>query len=450
MTSGQLRSDPETGTASIVSEKLPPIVISPAVAVDADGRAIRAEIKVDGDRLILQVEHRDSNPRYPILVDPTVIDSNLRSEDDFETHPGFRGWLYWEGYQDANGYPHQQDNAYDPSYGQLFGSGSNTGGLFVTVPAPSVWAARTHGAWYVSVPNWDGIGTTTAYYNYVKFDHPTLSSNAGGPYPNLDFGLFDWNSGLYTDRQSYYGTQGSPAYWIGPTAARAVKPQRINFDVTTGGSGAYLNTGQTRTAYLGGVTTYLADQESPSASGASQTPASDSNDWIKTPPAGATFTYTADDGGLGVKTMKFEAGPSPTQTPVTQAIQMPAPVGSPPPACEGWHTYTACPEHPGARTFTYDAGSLNQGINNLYAHPVDAVDKTVQPKLGEMRIDTEGPLVTVTGGLKVPSAPGRDLHVEATDGSASSNAAARSGVVRAMTRTPTRSSSTAPSPTATR
>ena len=444
----ELRSDPTSGGAAVEIGKEQLLEISPAAAIDADGRSVPSRVKVEGERLVLEVEHGDQTPRYPVLVDPTVIDSNLISDDFFDTDPSSatqssRGWAYWEGYQDPDGTAHSEQNAFTNAYA------SSLSGLLIGTPAPSLWLPRRYAVYYESVPNWSGTGSTSAFYNYVKFD--SLSINSGSsPYqePHLDLGLFSWDTGLFTDRLTFYGTQSYPYYWIGPTAGRPsnTRPQRINFDMSTGPNNVGLpSASDAKYAFLGGVTAYLADKEAPTPSAASQSPISDQDHWLKTAPSSATFTYTAADLGLGVKTMKFEAGPTTSNTPITQSVPMqidwPAPAAQPyspavpapanPGPCEGWHFFTACPQHPASRTFSFDATQLNQGINNLYAHPIDAVNKSEQEGRGEMRIDTGAPDVTVTGGLKDSNAAGYDLHIEATDGDSSSNATARSGVVEA-------------------
>lgn len=444
----RLEAGPDGQGAAVFLGEEQLLEISPTTAIDADGRPVATTMRTEGDRLILELSHRENTPHFPILLDPVVLGSNLTSDDFFDTDPssastGSRGWAYWEGYQDIYGGVYAQPNNYLEAYI------SSWSGLSVWAVAPNSWNARTHGAYYESVPNWAGTGSTSAYYNYVKFDTPTLNAGSSPVQePRLDFGLFNWNTGLYTDRLYFIGSTSYPQYWIGPTSGRsdAQTPQRINFDMTTSGYGVTLsNSSDNRIAFLSGITTYIADKESPSVISSSQSPADVNHHWIKTPPTTASLTYTAADQGLGIQHLKFKAGISPSQTPVSQSQPMlvkwpaasvqPYSPAIPPPAtlpqCEGWHFFTACPQQPGPKSFQFNATQLNQGINTLYAEPVDAVEKSIQTNAGKLKIDTTGPSVSVTGGLKNPTNPGRDLHVEATDGSPSSNATARSGVVEA-------------------
>lgn len=46
--------------------------ISPAIAYDADGKQVEAKLTVDGDRVVVEVAHRDRDLAYPIMVDPEV------------------------------------------------------------------------------------------------------------------------------------------------------------------------------------------------------------------------------------------------------------------------------------------------------------------------------------------------------------------------------------------
>jgi RHS repeat-associated protein len=406
----------------------PDAVVSPTVAFDADGRSIPVSVSTEGDSLVLDVEHGNGAPHYPILVDPTVTNNELNSADDFETNPSGstspgRGWTYWEGRVSGSTILTEANN-YDPSYGPYIGSS----GLFIGANTPNGWYPSSMGEWYASVPNtavtYGGATHTSAYYSQVTFQAMSFYVNANSSTftPYLEFGLGSWASNSYLQEGVLYGTTTNNFTYSNSD----VNAKRVQFDLNSGSSGAYLQaspTNQYRYAFLDGITTRIADQESPSASAGSQTPVSDATHWIKSPPTNATFTYTGSDAGLGIKSMGFKAGLTTTSPPVSQTASN---------SCTGgWNEVNACPQSRPNVQFTYNASLLPEGINSLWAVPVDVVDKTTTTKLGEMRIDTHGPSVTPSGGLFSPTQSGYDLHVVATDGSTDTDATARSGVVEA-------------------
>jgi RHS repeat-associated protein len=65
----ELGGNPD-GTVSVVRGDEELVSISSPVASDADGVAIPVEMSVSGSRLILDVDHREKDLRYPLLVDP--------------------------------------------------------------------------------------------------------------------------------------------------------------------------------------------------------------------------------------------------------------------------------------------------------------------------------------------------------------------------------------------
>ncbi|HEX5307884.1 MAG TPA: SMP-30/gluconolactonase/LRE family protein [Solirubrobacteraceae bacterium] len=66
-----------TGTASVVAAGHTLAVIPTASAVDAAGTPVPVSTSVSGHAIELRVDHRSGDYRYPIVVDPTVIDTNV-------------------------------------------------------------------------------------------------------------------------------------------------------------------------------------------------------------------------------------------------------------------------------------------------------------------------------------------------------------------------------------
>jgi len=61
---------------SVEEQGKPIATISPVTAVDAAGNQVPASVDVNGNQIVLTVEHRSGEYQYPIAVDPTVSEKN--------------------------------------------------------------------------------------------------------------------------------------------------------------------------------------------------------------------------------------------------------------------------------------------------------------------------------------------------------------------------------------
>lgn len=89
-----LRAGPD-GTAEVVRGERQVVSISSPIALDADGVPVPVLMSVEGSRLILSVSHRNKDFRYPLLVDPGFETEkwNWWEEEWFSEHePDPEGW----------------------------------------------------------------------------------------------------------------------------------------------------------------------------------------------------------------------------------------------------------------------------------------------------------------------------------------------------------------------
>jgi hypothetical protein len=63
--------DPEQAAVVVRGEKTV-ATTSKVVAFDADGRPVPVHSSVHGEQLVIEVDHRGRDLRYPLLVDPTT------------------------------------------------------------------------------------------------------------------------------------------------------------------------------------------------------------------------------------------------------------------------------------------------------------------------------------------------------------------------------------------
>jgi RHS repeat-associated protein len=93
----------KSGMASVVAYGRPLAVIAPASAVDAAGTPVPVSTTVSGDTLELKVDHRSGDYLYPIIVDPTVIDSSTSWFPNWRFEKGgpagvSHGGIIWSSY----------------------------------------------------------------------------------------------------------------------------------------------------------------------------------------------------------------------------------------------------------------------------------------------------------------------------------------------------------------
>jgi RHS repeat-associated protein len=100
-----VRSSRQPGAAEVLRKGKMLALIPAASATDAEGAAVPVSMTAAGDELVLTIDHRAGNWRYPIDVDPTVADSSAFSsspgpwvgETPWPAHPPTGGgwWLDW-------------------------------------------------------------------------------------------------------------------------------------------------------------------------------------------------------------------------------------------------------------------------------------------------------------------------------------------------------------------
>ncbi|HEU4657609.1 MAG TPA: hypothetical protein VFR97_08800 [Capillimicrobium sp.] len=120
--------------------------ISPAIAFDAEGKPLRAELSIDDDSVLVTVAHREQDVAYPILVDPEVTAQfyfNYNAYDAFEfwgnyNVPGNKMTLlpgdFWYGrglYIQSANYPSTPPLRFDPSIGPGY---ADRAGFFFDAP----------------------------------------------------------------------------------------------------------------------------------------------------------------------------------------------------------------------------------------------------------------------------------------------------------------------------
>ncbi|MFL5844298.1 MAG: LamG-like jellyroll fold domain-containing protein [Solirubrobacteraceae bacterium] len=331
--------------------------IAPVSAVDAQGRQVPARYDVDGTHVTVHVDHAEGDYAYPILVDPTVVDTtNLWTVN---------GW-----------YP------YTPPSGMTFGADSPTSGLRMwfsgNAPAGTLgtWAYHAPGDSFiyglylggsVNVPTnvcaVGGLGTTSSQTSWVSGWNST--SGTAGPAAICNstgsFGMSACADPTIACSPSY--TSGKYAF----------------YDLLT-----FINNPAYGSVGAPNIQVFLGDNNAPSLSYSTLPP---QDGWT----SGATMSssFTATDGGLGVGSMQVDLyKASGAFLGTVGANQVPG--------CNG-RAVTRCAS---SRTNTWAASGLPDGKYNLKFISLDAVGNSTGWINKQWWVDAQPPALTLDGPLK--------------------------------------------------
>lgn len=98
---GQTAS-PAAAAVEVVRDGAVIDTISPPMAADADGVSVAASYRLDGDRVVVAVPHRALDVKYPIIVDPDVVETYAGV--DFSGNCAGGGWYIQSWGQRMNTY----------------------------------------------------------------------------------------------------------------------------------------------------------------------------------------------------------------------------------------------------------------------------------------------------------------------------------------------------------
>ena len=399
--------DTSDGAVEISSKGQTIATVQPPAAVDAQGEPVATSLEVAGGGLEVRTLHRGRDLAYPILVDPLI-----QSYEFINGHPGWSavnsgGYGFYicpgDSFCAANSSPY---------YLNLW---SYEGAWFI----PGQYAL-----WYWTAPHFTPFNpdSTTAWIERVDFNNVYYYHYGNYTYdPILALGMWDWRTNAwsgtpYTATGSYYDIAGAN-----------ISLSSTGNDVH--GAMFYLwNTGNywhdyRRSAWVSHTDIYLTDPEAPTASFANDTRPSG---WVDH--ASPTFDLNASDPGLGIQGDDFyrpkiggnlNFGALGSYELVSQL---------PSPTCTGT-SISPCPTNFN-RTFSYDTASMPEGIRSLWIDTRDPLGGSSHTKKTEWTtsIDRTPPQIQATGTLTTNNNQGYALDVHATDGDATSNAMARSGM----------------------
>jgi sugar lactone lactonase YvrE len=374
--------------------------IPPPTAIDAQGTSVPVDMKVEGNSLVLHVNHSQEELAYPILVDPT-----------------FQDW-YWHNWYNGEELQALSNGAWqwNSNSSWIYGSTSciytcwsgSHRGLYISTPSGSL-PANGWGQWYYTAPNAETYLANAWVSPFWRDNHTNCpQSTYGQPYDyNGMWNETSWNRILYNEA-NYKGSSDieswGRAFMIGMGTSSGVSIPCWR-DVMAAGVAIWLE--DWSRPYLTTTPTYK---------------------WTDTSPT--RLNVSAYDSGLGVQRFQVKA---------TNASG----------GAEEWWTNHSCTgvyESPCPHTWNLGEGSqpvlnyspaaLPEGIVKLSITGYDAATKpTFTTNELDIQVDHAAPTLKLSGTLTEQAKLGTELpsytiRADASDGIPGSKnpADARSGV----------------------
>jgi hypothetical protein len=384
-------------------------LVSPPLAWDAQHRPVAVAATVDGEDLVLQVAHRDRDVAYPIVVDPTVIDTcwlyiSMTSgcqADAWETTTdpkfaaGTPGWAY----------------SGDSRFGSYVGGGYLGTGLYIRNLVNNYYNNNEAGYWFYRAPT--GVRIYQALFANLSQDN--TSDNTSCLFVGVLSGTGNWEPNApatFCAQQTYdaawtWTPTGNPYYRGGGTEGNSAifgaMAQR------TGWSSYWMD-------HMGGVAIGLQEMNYSYLVPYISSP--DFPDGWQTDP-NRFITFHAGDAGLGIRTITFSS----PENPAWQAID--ADTGAAANKVYDWCTGGARLACPMDVWMKLKLGNLREGYSTIRATVTDIVGKTYTYQhtiaiQGGGPVDSFPPNLALSGPAVDNAARldtgAWDLEVAATDG----------------------------------
>jgi YD repeat-containing protein len=264
------------GGAEIVDAEGKPSTLIPAPwARDAQGTSVPVTTQIEGNELVLGIEHREEDFAYPILVDPTIY-QNWGWWHQGQNHSGLSAWAW-----------NQSAGNWWVNHGYTESQWPGYTGLAIA-SAPGGLPGGHWGQWSYSAPN---AGTYLVDATINPFLRSNRTCYAPNPYPEPYDYAGMWNETSYN--RILYNNANSQGWSALESWGRAL--------VIGMGTSGGINIPCWRDLLVGGVGIWLDDWQYPYLDSLGATPGG----WVKKDATTRTFNVTASDAGLGVQTVRM-------------------------------------------------------------------------------------------------------------------------------------------------
>ena len=411
--------------------------VAAPVSTDANDTLVPTTMRVDGDRLILDVAVTDSTV-MPVLVDPVVTDNQFAGSDSASSNGSFGTVSGWR--RETSG-PFG-NFTFSPNSDSSYNGGvcyRVVGGQLVTIAnqlCVSTQSSRSYGGevgqWAWRPPSGirgsasDGPNIPTdayIYRAYVRHSYSRFSASGGAyMFAGLRSGRTgawigassdisqsgtssDYRAGGWTSGAGYNGTIYNGSFlrhYCAATDCSVEHPNEPVYDGTWFSFGLYaLGSGHSASANAQGAIFYQYDRTPPTIT---HTTTSDLSGWKKA--GSVSHTVAGTDIGMGMRSVGITY---PNQTSDTRTFWCTGTTQSP---CQP--TYT--------QTFTTNVDNLPEGLAAIGSTATDVLAKpaATSPAV-TVKVDRSAPDIAISGRLaehdnKSVSEAAYSLRVSATDG----------------------------------
>ena len=404
------QSSSRLGGIEIVKGETLVAIISPPVAWDADQTPVPLKYRVAGDKVVIDVEHRDADFKMPIVIDPSITEDQRY----WYTNPGAIDKIGWE-------FGTNNPPGFTAGIGGYLGDG-----LYLYHRGVHGYGAGNFSNWAFSAPGDSRV--TRAEFGYVSHEPQTYGN---WPEPYNDDYLYE---GIYA--RTFNGFEA--ANWCEPDGTCGSSPffayqrLRLNYkshiSLGTPGNQAifgmanyYAGDHTDFTGYMGSAAVVLTDYNAPAV-----TEDYGLSDTAWTPYR--AFQGRGTDGGLGTKRLAVD---SPGNPGWPNAFTYESP-------CTG-DRRSRCPSYVQVTDNTF---GLPEGLAVPVRYTATDIVGNASSRTWQLNVDRTPPAVTYGGDL--PSLNNRlelsgqdyfTTHITVTDGStAGGSSTRRSGAASVVLR----------------
>jgi hypothetical protein len=393
--------------ARVVKDGQTVLKIAPPNARDADDRPVPVHYAIDGNDLILKVDHRGGDFLYPILVDPQYVIDRMGSTGN----PVFGFWRSMNGF-----------DPYDCTWNPYCDTGTGLGGPGLYINArpqgyPTDWSG--YAQWYYQAPR----GSSIMRVDWNGWGH---TGTASCIYGRITGQYGDLQAGQLNQCETVYGNGYTPIFATNPTAGNWARFLQFQYNGTFVGD--WTKVRDPMISLWEGMSPYF--QSLRPLDPAQWNESARSTRWLG---AGEVFRYqyNVHDDGLGLDTVDENNfgrmnpdGTAQTRQVATGACDFPVQ------SCA--YDYVM-PEN-STTWAANDTSTFPEGITSNWARAFDNVGNQGCCYNWTIKVDRTAPTLDTVGGslagLDGQSSAGGsyDLFVTANDGNTSSASAQRSGV----------------------
>jgi YD repeat-containing protein len=358
----ELRNDDGWG-AEVVKGGEALTMIREPVAVDAQGTDVPVEMEVEGDSLVLRVEHREGDYAMPILLDPILEDNGNWIYGQNHNALDMGMWGYWNG---GSWWFHGSTYCIYQCFGP---GGAGTRGLFVSLEGQRSYGAGQQGHWVYNAPYNAFVSRATMGPPYVWDVHGCAESQYSQPHNY--FGLWSYGWSTWTALSTYSANQPGGSWTLDQ------RGDAVIVGLSTGGGISWLPCW--RDLYVGGASMWLDDDNWPSVYSVQDPPTT----WVNASTSIKVIAQ-ASDAGLGVQNVSLSSEGSPTYL-------------ADPTQCSGTRRDPCLTGH--TATFNLSGAHFREGRRPAAVTAYDPTGKFSNAYYFETKMDAGAPEVTLDGQL---------------------------------------------------